>query len=418
MQSQRRKLVKAMAGVALGTQVPLAFSQSGNPIKVGMGMALTGALAGGGRAALVAVQMWVADVNRQGGLLGRPVQLIHYDDQSNPASVPGIYAKLIDIDKVDLLVSGYGTNLQVTAMPLVMERKLLFMGMLGTGVNDKFKYDRFFQAFPAGPDAKLAMSEAFFEAAMTINPRPKTVALIGADAEFSSLALAGARENLKKHGLSIVFDRTYPPNTGEFGSLLRALSASKPDIVYAASYPPDSVGIIRAARETGLKAQMFGGAMVGTQFAPIKAQLGPALNGVVSHELFVPEPSMKFPGIEDFLKRYQAEAVKEKLDPLGFYIPPFIYAHMQILEQAVKAVGSLDQARLADHIRKTTFNTVVGEVAFGPLGEWQQSRVLFVQFRNVAGTDVEQFRQAGKHVILGPAKFRSGELRYPYVPAN
>ncbi len=417
MQLQRRKVVKAIAGVALGAQMQMAISQAANPIKVGMGMALTGALASGGRAALVAIQMWIADVNRQGGLLGRPVQLIHYDDQSSPASVPGLYAKLIDIDKVDLLVSGYGTNLQVTAMPLVMERKLLFMGMLGTGVNDKFRYDRFFQAFPAGPDARLAMSEVFFEAAMTMNPRPKTVALIGADAEFSSLAMDGARENLRKHGLAIVFERTYPPNTGEFGSLLRALGASKPDIVYVASYPPDSVGIIRAAREIGLKAQMFGGAMVGTQFAAIKAQLGPALNGVVSHELYVPEPSMKFPGIEDFLKRYQVEAAKGKLDSLGFYIPPFVYAHMQILEQAVKAVGSLDQGRLADHIRRTSFKTVVGDVAFGPLGEWQQSRVLFVQFRNIAGTDVEQFRQPGKHIVLGPGVFRSGELRYPYVPA-
>jgi branched-chain amino acid transport system substrate-binding protein len=155
--------------------------------------------------------------------------------------------------------------------------------------------------------------------------------------------------------------------------------------------------------------------MVGTQFAPIKTQLGPALNGVVSLELYVPEPTMKFPGIEDFLKRDQVEAAKEKLDPLGFYIPPFVYAEMQVLEQAVKAVGSIDHGKLADHIRRSTFKTVVGDIKFGALGEWAQSRILFVQFRNIVSNDLAQFRQPGRYVILTPKQFRSGELKYPYV---
>jgi branched-chain amino acid transport system substrate-binding protein len=340
---------------------------------------------------------------------------VNYDDQSNPASVPGIYVKLIDVDKVDLVVSGYGTNLQVPVMPMMMERKLLFMGSMGTGSNDKFKYDRFFQIFPAGPNARLAMSEGYFEAAAAMNPRPKTVALIGADAEFSQTALSGARDNAQKYGLKVVFDRSYPPNTVEFGPLLRGVNASKPELIYVGSYPPDTVAIIRAAGEMGLKAAMFGGALVGTQYAPIKTQLGPQLNGIVSFELYVPEPTMKFPGIEEFLRRYQEEAVKEKLDALGYYIPPFIYAEMQVLEQAIRAVGSLDQGKLADHIRKSQFNTVVGEIRFGALGEWAQPRILFVQFRNIAGNGLDQFRQPGRHVILSPGPLRSGELKYPYV---
>jgi branched-chain amino acid transport system substrate-binding protein len=413
---EKRKTLLALAGGALALHLPFArHASAADPIKVGVGMSLTGGLAGGGRAALVAMQMWAADVNQRGGLLGRQVQIVHYDDQTNPANVPGIYTKLLDVDKVDLLVSGYGTNLQVPAMPLVIERKLLFMGTLGTGVNDKFKYDRFFQAFPAGPNARLALSQGYFEAATSMNPRPKTVALMGADAEFAQNCLAGARENADKHGLKVVFDKSYPPNTVEFGSLLRGLASSRPDVIYVASYPPDSVAIIRAAGEMGLKAGMFGGAMVGTQFAPIKAQLGPRLNGIVSLELYVPEPTMKFPGIEDFLKRYQEVAAKEKLDALGFYIPPFVYAEMQVLEQAVRAVGGLDHGRLADHIRKSTFSTVVGDIRFGALGEWAQPRILFVQFRNVDGSGVEQFRKAGRHVILSPKQFRSGELKYPYV---
>lgn len=416
MKPEKRRTVLALAGGALAAQLPFArLASAADPIKVGVGMSMTGALAGGGRAALVAMRMWADDVNRRGGLLGRQVEIISYDDQSNPANVPGIYGKLLDVDKIDLVVSGYGTNLQVPAMPMMMERKLLFMGSMGTGTNDRFKYDRFFQAFPAGPDARLALSHGFFEAVASIKPRPKTVALIGADAEFSQNSLSGARDNAKKFGLKVVFDRNYPPNTVEFSSLLRGVRASNPDVVYVASYPPDTVGIIRAAGEMGLKAAMFGGGMVGTQYAPIKTQLGSLLNGIVSFELYVPEPTMKFPGIEDFLRRYQEEAVKEKLDALGFYIPPYIYAEMQVLEQAVRAVGSLDHGKLADHIRRTTFSTVVGDVRFGPLGEWAEPRVLFVQFRNISGSGLDQFKQPGRHVILAPARLRSGELKYPYV---
>ena len=416
MKPGKRRTVLALAGGALASQLPFArLASAADPIKIGVGMSMTGALASGGRAALVAMRMWVDDVNRRGGLLGRQVELVSYDDQSNPANVPGIYGKLLDVDKVDFPVSGYGTNLQVPAMPMMMERKLLFMGSMGTGTNDKFKYDRFFQAFPAGPDARLALSQGFFEAAAAINPRPKTVALIGADAEFSQNSLSGARDNAKKFGLKVVFDRNYPPNTVEFSSLLRGVRASNPDVIYVASYPPDTVGIIRAAGEMGLKAAMFGGGMVGTQYAPIKTQLGPQLNGIVSFELYVPEPTMKFPGIEEFLKRYQGEAVKEKLDALGYYIPPYIYAEMQVLEQAVRAVGGLDHGKLADHIRRSTFSTVVGDIRFGPLGEWAEPRVLFVQFRNVSGNGLEQFKQPGRHVILAPAKLRSGELKYPYL---
>jgi branched-chain amino acid transport system substrate-binding protein len=278
----------------LASRLPFArLASAADAIKVGAGMSLTGALAAGGRAALTTMRMWVADVNRRGGLLGRQVELVHYDDQGNPANVPAIYGKLLDVDKADLVVSGYGTNLQVPAMPMMMERKLLFMGSMGTGSNDKFKYDRFFQAFPAGPNARLALSEGYFEAAASMNPRPNTVALIGADAEFSQTALSGARENAQKYGLKVVFDSNYPLNTVEFGPLLRGVAASKPDVIYVASYPPDTVAIIRAAGEMGLKAAMFGGGMVGTQYAPLKTHLGPQLNGIVSFELYVPEPTMK-----------------------------------------------------------------------------------------------------------------------------
>lgn len=419
---ERAPLFSLAAIVRLATVFALALGpaavQAAEPIKIGFGMPLTGGLASGGKACLVTIQMWAADVNAKGGLLGRPVQLQYYDDQSNPATVPGIYSKLLDVDKVDLIISGYGTPVTVAAMPIAIQRNLLFMGTLGTAANDRHEYKRFFQAFPAGPSARLALSHGFFDAAMSMNPKPKTVALVGADNEFAQTALDGARENAKKLGLRIVYDSTYPTKTAEFSIIVRAIQATKPDLVYVASFPLDTVGMIRAVRQVGLQAAMLGGGMVGPQYAAVKTQLGPMLNGIVVFDTYVPEPTMKFPGIEAFLKRYQEVAAKEGVDPLGFYNPPYVYAEMQVLEQAVNAVKAIDHDKLADYIRATTFKTIAGEVKFGARGEWAQSRILFVQYQNIAGNELEQFRLPGRQVVLTPAPFKSGQLKYPFSGAN
>ena len=122
---------------------------------------------------------------------------------------------------------------------------------------------------------------------------------------------------------------------------------------------------------------------------------------------------MKFPGIEAFLQRYQALA--GKADPLGYYLPPFAYAELQVMGDAVTATGGLDQDKLAKYIHASTFHTIVGDVKFADNGEWEKSRVLFVQYQGIDGSGVEQFKQAGKQVILYPPEFVSGKLQSPYV---
>jgi branched-chain amino acid transport system substrate-binding protein len=405
-----RLAVPALAAVALFG--PMA-APAADPIKIGFSMSLTGGLSGGGKSALLAIEMWRDDVNAKGGLLGRPIQLTHYDDQSNPSLVPVIYSKLLD-DKVDFVISSYATNQIAPAMPIVMQRKLLFMALFGTGVNDDFKYDRYFQILPNGVEAKLGPSRGFLDIAMTMDPKPQTIALVGADAEYAQNVIEGARENVKKLGLKVVYDRSYPPTTTDYSPIVRAVAATNPDVVFVASYPPDSVGIVRAANEIGLKPKMFGGGMIGLAFTPIKAQLGPLLNGIVAYDVYVPEPTMRFPGIDEFLKRYQEKAAAQGVDPLGYYLPPYSYAEMQILAEAITKVGNLDQGKLADYIHKTAFKTIVGDVKFAPNGEWEKERILFVQYQGVKGNDVNQFRQVGKQVILFPPQFKSGTFRYPY----
>jgi branched-chain amino acid transport system substrate-binding protein len=384
------------------------------PIKIGFGMAETGGLAGNGKAATIAIEMWADDVNGRGGLLGRKIELIHYDDQSNPSLVPGIYTKLIDVDKVDLLLSGYGTNLTAPAMPIVIQRNMLFMSNFALAVNDQFHYDRYFQIFPQGPDARHEFSRHFIEVALAQNPQPRTIALVGGDAEYPQVALSGARDNLKDTPLKIVYDKTYPPNTVDYSPIVRAIQATNPDVVFIASYPPDSVGFARAMHEVGLKAKIVGGGMVGLQFAAIKTQLGPLLNGIVNYDLFVPAPTVKRPTVEAFLAKYQAKAAGLGIDQLGYYLPPFAYAGVQVYEQAIRAVGNLDQGKLAQYIHSHPFDTMVGSISFADNGEWAKPGILEIQFQGVADNSLETFKKPTTHVILYPPELKSGNIIYPY----
>ncbi|MCH8842804.1 MAG: amino acid ABC transporter substrate-binding protein [SAR324 cluster bacterium] len=392
--------------------VPAVHAQK--PLKIGFSMALTGPLAQAGKGALLAMQIWAKDVNDGGGLLGRPVELVYYDDQTKGANVPLIYAKLLDIDKVDFIVSGYGTNITAPAMPLVIDREMVFISLFATAVNQHFNYPYYFQIMPAGPNPVVDWSAGFFEVAARQNPKPKTVALLAADAEFAQNAVDGARENALKHGFEIVYDQSYQMGIPDFTPIVRAIKARKPDIVYVMSYPPGSVGFVRAAKEVRLEPKIIGGSMVGLQYTSIQMNLGPTLNGIFNYWFWAPEPTLNFPGIEAFLKKYQAEAPKQNLDPLGYYLPPFAYAYLQVLQQAIEATKSTDQKTVGEYIRQAEFETVVGKVKFGPNGEWARSRMLFVQLQGIESHEMVEFTKPGKMRVIYPEKFRSGELIYPF----
>jgi branched-chain amino acid transport system substrate-binding protein len=403
------------ASVLAGGAAP---AQSGDPIRIGYGIALTGPLASNGKSALLAQKIWEEDVNKRGGLLGRPVKLLYYDDQTNPASVPAIYTKLLDVDKVELVIGGYGTNLLAPAMPVMMQKNRTFVGLLGLDVNHEFKYSRYFSMNPGGPDSNPSFTESFFKIASQQNPKPQTIAIVAADAEFARNAAVGARSNSKGLNLRIVYDRTYPPATTDFAPIVRAIAATNPDLLVICSYPLDSVGMVRAINEIGFKPKMVGGAMVGLQNTSIKTQLGPMLNGFVNYDFWLPVPKMNFPGVADMIAKYQSRAAAEGVDPLGYYMAPFAYAQMQVVEQSVTATKSLDDAKLADHMRSATFKTVLGDIKFGAKGEWSKPRVLQVQFQNVKGNDIAQFKEMTTQIVLGPEEYATGKVIYPYADAK
>ena len=235
-----------LAFVVIALLAASAAAQTGEPIRIGYSMALTGGLGPNGKSALLARKIWEEDTNAKGGLLGRPVKLIYYDDQTNPAAVPGIYTKLLDVDKVDLIIGNYGTSMVAAAVPIAMQRHKVFISLFGTAVNGAFNYPNYFSMIPTGPDPKRSYTKGFFELALRQNPKPRTVAIVAADTGHGLYACEGARENVKATDLTIVYDRRYPAATTDLAPAVRAIAATNPDLVVICSYPPDSVGMVRA----------------------------------------------------------------------------------------------------------------------------------------------------------------------------
>jgi branched-chain amino acid transport system substrate-binding protein len=416
-------LARAMALIAIGALImPImapTTAKAADPIRIGMSMALTGGVAPAGKQVLAALQIWRDDVNAKGGLLGRPVELVFYDDQSNPQNVPGIYTKLIDVDKVDLLIGPYATNMVAPAIPVLMQYHKTTIGILANAANSKFHYDQYFSMLPTGPEPQKSFAYGFFELAAAAKPRPKTVAIVAADAEFAQNAADGARQSIKEiGGFELLSDQKYPPTTTDYTPIMRAVQALNPDIVYVAAYPPDSVGIVRAANEIGLSPKMFGGTFIGLLLTPIKAQLGPLMNGIVNNEVFLPGPAFTFPGTLELLSKYQAVAKAQGLDPMGWSYPPLGYSAGQVLAEAVEGAKTLDQVKLAAYIHGHTFHTVVGDIAFNKDGEWTKSRVVFTQFQNVTGNSMDQFKDTTHEVTVWPDQYKSGTMIYPYADAK
>jgi len=163
---------------------------------------------------------------------------------------------------------------------------------------------------------------------------------------------------------------------------------------------------------------MLGGGLAGLQAAAIKMQLGEAANGIVNVDLWEPVPTMQFPGVMDFIKKYQAKAPAEGVDLLGYFLPPFAYSELQILGDAITATKSLEDGKLAEYMHSHPFHTIEGDIAFGPDGEWTEARPIWVQYHGIKGHDVEQFRGPKTIAILAPAQYKTGDMIYPYTEAR
>jgi len=423
LNSLKSRMFAWIAGVAVtlaaGTMVTVpAQAQSKEPIKIGFSMALTGGLAANGKQALLGAKIWEEEVNKAGGLLGRPVKLVYYDDQSTPSNVPSIYTKLLDVDKVDLVVGPYATAMIAPAMPVIIAKNKVFIGLFGLAVNSKFNYPKYFSMIPSGPDTKPAFTEGVFQAAVQQKPKPTTLSLAWSDLEFSKNACEGARDNAKKYGFKIVYDKSYPPTTTDFSPIVRALQSANADVVVVCSYPNDSVGMINSIKELNYKPKILGGAMVGLQATVFKQKLGPALNGIINYETWVPSQATE--ATNKFLAVYQSRAAAEGVDPLGYYLGTWGYAYLELLADAIKGTNSINDDKIADYFRSHTMKTIMGDIAFGKgaKGEWAKSRMLQVQYHDIKqGAGLDVWKGMSYQTVITPPDLKTGNLIYPYEKA-
>jgi branched-chain amino acid transport system substrate-binding protein len=415
----RRKFTKvALAASAVMAAPAIIASSAEKPIRIGFSIAQTGGIAAGGKAGLTALELWRSDVNATGGLLGRPVEFVVYDDQSQTSTVPGIYAKLLDIDKVDLLLSPYGTNLTAVVMPMIKQRDRFVIAQFEIGQNDNLKHDKFFEIAPWGPKPGANWCRGYFDLAK--RQGYKTLGIISSDAEFSANAANIGVTVAGEYGMKVVSNQHYPPNSVDFSGILRNVNAAAPDFIFVASYPVESAAMVHGISEIGIadSVQMFGGAIVGIQYAQQLESLGSALNGVTNYDSYVVAPTMNFAGIDKFLERYRPIAESKGVDALGHFLPPFFYAGGQLIEKAVKAVGSLDEPKLAQWLHNNTIDTIVGPIKFGSDGNWAENRIVMAQYRDVKDKDLDQFRHPGKQIILQPEALATGKLVAPYKKAR
>ena len=417
----RRGIRALVSGAALFLCLGLSgvTTQAADPIKVGFSLGLTGANAPNGGQLLLALEIWRDDVNAKGGLLGRPVELVYYDDQTNPSNEANIYTKLISIDKVDLLLGPYGTNQIAAALTVIAPRNLTTIGILGTAANSEVHYKNYFAMIPLGETPKREFSRGFFALVAAQNPKPKTVALLGADAEFGKNAVEGARENAKAAGLQIVYDKLYPPDLADLGPVVLAVKATNPDVVFVGAYPPDTVKFVNAAAEKELTPKIMGGDMIGLLATPLKIKMGPLMNGYINNaEVFVPIPTFNFPGVKEVLAKYRERAKGKGIDPFGYNFAPYGYGAGQVLAAAVEGAKSLDQAKLADYMRSHEFDTVVGKIRFGKDGEWTKPRMLVTQWQGLKERELSEVTDPKKWVVVWPPEHKTGNLIFPFADAR
>jgi branched-chain amino acid transport system substrate-binding protein len=386
--------------------------QAGKPLKIGYSMSLTGGLAANGRSALLAHKIWEEGTNSTGGLLGRPVKLIYYDDKSSPTEVPPIYTKLLDFGKVDLVVAAYGTVLTAVAMPIVIQRKKAFIGLLGLAVNSEFNYSNYFAMIPSGLDAKTAFTRGFFDVALIQNPSLQTVAILAADQNFSRNAADGARETIKQSGLKLVYERTYPPTSVDFAPIVRAVAAANPDLVVVCSYPSDSVGMVRAVNELGFKPKRS--AVPWSDCSPPPSRHSLDRCSMVSSITSFGFPCIKysFPGWTISFhvikrERRQKGSIHWKTIWRPGHTLSFRCCNRRRRSPLMMPSSAITSARMRSQQSWE-------ELSSGPKENGRTRAFSRCNFRTSKRHDIARFRDMSTQVVVAPAENAFGEIIYPY----
>jgi len=385
-------LVAALAAALTAVSVPPGLSQS--PIRIGASLSLTGTYAAPGQNHHRGYQLCAKHVNDKGGVLGRKIEFVLYDDQSQPATGVRLYEKLITQDKVDLIMGPYSSPI-TEAVANVNEKYKMPMVAPMASTTSIFKKGRKFIFMVQSP------AEVYLEGLLDMAARKglKTVALINEDTLFPKATVQGTIELAKKRGLQVVFVEAYPKGNTDFSAILTKVSASNADVLGAATYFDDAVAITRQMKELNVNPRMYG-VTVGGDLPKFYELLG--RNGEFVYGASQWEPELPYPGSKEFVEAYRKEFPGADLS----YHSAGGYGGCQILVEAIRRAGSLDGERIRAEILKVDTNTIYGAFKVDPDGFQATHKMVMFQW------------QDGKKVIVWPDDLAAGAARFPTPPWN
>ena len=357
----------ALAGLCL--LLGVSVSQAAEPIRVGVTASLTGAYAKLGQDQLSGIRMWADDINARGALLGRKVEIVHYDDASDPEKSAALYERLITQDKVDLLLGPYSSDITLAASRVAERHNF---PMVATGASSGTIWEQGFSNIfqidaPAADYMKLPLELANEKGL-------KRIALVYADTEFPREVAEGARKMAAGHGMQVVLDEAYPQDSLEFGGIAARLKAAAPDVVIGGTYFRDSVALVRAIRSVGLKPEITV-MTVGPAQEDFGRQLGDEANGVMGAIAWM--RSGKMPLAYDFSFRY-----KEKYGYNAAVHAAYGYGGGQVLEAAVRLAGSLDRDAVREELKTMKFRSLLGHYRVDETGRQTAKSTYVMQWQD------------------------------------
>ncbi len=395
----RRHLI-SLAALSLSLSLVGGAANAANePIKIGAVAPKTGPLAGG--AAVTqwpTIKLWVSDVNGRGGLKmkdgsRRPIELIEYDDRTNPGETIKAVERLATRDKADFIIAPYGTGLNLASAPVFA--KYGYPQIAVSAITDKTgelakRYPGIF--FTLGNTSAFAQSVADTLAKMVADGKiGKRVAMVNVADAFGIELAQAARPIFEKAGLEIVYDKSYPLGAQDLAPVVKGAKAANPDAFVAWSYPPDTFGLTELAKIEGLNVKAFYTA-VATCFPAFAGKF----KGSAENILGAGGIDVDSAALTGYFERHQ------KVTGVGadYWAGPVTYASLQVLEQAIESVGSTDRKAVTAQIKAGSFKTVLGDwkfknqviEQFWTVGQWQGGKFVGVASTGKAGEKPVQLK--------------------------
>jgi len=361
------------------------------PIKIGASISLTGTYAKLGSYTQDGYQLCAKEVNDKGGLLGRKMEFVIYDDRSEPPTAIKLYEKLITEDKVELVMGPYSSPITNAASTVSEKHKKIMMASLAatTSIWERgFKY-LFMTISPA---------EVYMEGLVELAAQAglKTVAVINEDTLFSKAAAKGAVDLAKKKGMQVLLHEAYPKGTTDFSAVLIKMKALNPDVIMAGSYFDDAVATTRQMKELDVNPKMYG-VTVGGDVPDFGYQLGRTSDYVYGSTQWT--ETLRYPGAREFTDNY-----KKMFNREFSYHAPAAYGACRVFTEAIRRANSLDSDKIREQLLKLKTTTAFGDYQVDERGFQTAHKMVLLQW------------QEGKRVTVWPAHLADGKLIYPMPP--